>query len=144
MNIFDKYSVIKENADLLIIPFLALAYYDYFPASANHYTYIAWLFDVSPSLGIAANLLLVVMFAVISYVVVFTIANYGSAYHSLPTFQIFGFVSLTLAFAPQFGINDFLWIKPSLSLAFGAVGLSLLAIPFQIKTASQSNSGKTT
>ena len=113
MNIFDKYSVIKENADLLIIPFLALAYYDYFPASANHYTYIAWLFDVSPSLGIAANLLLVVMFAVISYVVVFTIANYGSAYHSLPTFQIFGFVSLTLAFAPQFGINDFLWIKPS-------------------------------
>lgn len=130
MDILDKFSAVKEHADLLAIPFLSIAYCDYFPASLREGSDIAWLYSVSPSLGVAANLIVAAAVAIVSYALLFAGASYFSAYHSVPMFPILGFIALAMAFAPQFGLQDFTWIKPSLSFALGAVGLSMLSLGF--------------
>ncbi len=136
MDILDKFSAVKEHADLLAIPFLSIAYYDYFPASLSEGSDVAWLYSISPSLGIAANLIITVAVAIISYALLFSGASYFSAYHSVPMFPILGFIALAMAFAPLFGIQDLAWIKPSLSFALGTVGLSMLSLGFTSKETS--------
>ncbi|NOJ07376.1 hypothetical protein BCU90_00610 [Vibrio lentus] len=127
MDILDKLSVIKEHSELLSIPFLFIAYCDYFPASSSEGGNIAWFYDLSPSLGIASNLVVAVLAATLFYSLILSGASYFTAYHSIRMFPLLGFIALAMALASQFDIQDLGWIKPSLSFALGTVGFSLLS-----------------
>lgn len=136
MDIFDRLSVAKEYSGLLTIPSLSIAYCDYFPASLTDGKDVAWIYSIYPILGSVVNMIIAIAVAIISFAILFSGARRCSERYSASVFSILGIFALALASAPQFGIQDFAWIKPSLSFALGTIGFSMLSLGRSIRETS--------
>lgn len=136
VDIFDKLSAVKEYSGLLTIPFLSIAYCDYFPASRTDAKDVAWLYSISPILGSVVNMIIAIAVAIIFFAILFSGARRLSEYYSVSVFSVLGIFALAMALAPPFGIQDFAWIKPSLSFALGTIGFSMLSLGCSIRETS--------
>ncbi|MBM4841778.1 hypothetical protein HYO55_22110 [Vibrio parahaemolyticus] len=140
MDIFSRLPKIKQNADYLVFPLLAIAYLSYFPASSAQEGDIAYLYSLLPVIGDLANVIAAFVVAFISYAGLFSIVNYLESYHSIPMFFLTGCFLLIVALAPFFGINEFKWVNTPLSYALSAVSMSF----FLVLERSQKTVGSTT
>ncbi|ENN9982744.1 hypothetical protein ACAS46_004455 [Vibrio vulnificus] len=123
-----KFFGIKNSVQHLIVPLLTVSYLSYFPASLAQGSDIAYLYNMAPLLGELANLLLAMIIALVSYSIVFELANYLDSYHSIPMFLLLAIAFLALSFSSIFDVIGFQWINQPLAYAFLSLSISFLSL----------------
>lgn len=128
MDILLKLPAIKNVANYLVFPALAVAYMSYFPASLAQGDWIEFLYNLLPGFGITANVILALLAAITGYAALFSFANYFESYHSIPMFMITAGLMLSVVVAATFEISEFSWVNTPLSFALATVSMTFLLV----------------